>query len=206
VGWWGERVVPRVVDRSLSADEVMRRREAVCAGLRGRVLEIGFGSGLNLGALPPAVTTVDAVEPSALAWQMSAPRRARSPVRVERVGLDGQRLDVEDARYDAALVTFSLCTVPDPASALAEVRRALAPGAGLHFLEHGRSPDPGVLRWQRRLEPAQRRLAGGCHLTRDVVALVRAAGFDVEVLDEGYLAGPALNRPWGWLVRGRAST
>ncbi len=194
-------MVPRLTDRALSVGQVMKQRQLVCAGLAGRVLEIGFGSGLNLEKLPAAVVSLDAVEPSEAGWDLSAQRRAAAPVPVQRVGLDGQHLAAADASYDAALCTFSLCTIPDPALALAEVRRVLAPGGSLHVLEHGRSPDAGVARWQRRLEPAQRRVFAGCHLTRDVPALVTAAGFEVTAVDQFYLPGPRLSRPWGWATR-----
>src|SRR4051794_11730935 len=116
---WSERVVPRLADRTLATPEVMALREVVCEGLAGRVLELGFGSGLNLGCLPAAVTSVDAVEPSDVGWALSSARRAGSPVPVERIGLDGQRLAAADEQYDAALSTFTLCTIP-------EVERALA--------------------------------------------------------------------------------
>jgi SAM-dependent methyltransferase len=182
----------------------MERRERVCAGLRGRVLEIGFGSGLNLGCLPHEVTSVVAVEPSDVGWRLSAKRRAASVVPVERRGLDGQAIDEADGSCDAALSTFTLCTIPDAGKALREVRRVLRPGAELHFLEHGHSPDPGVARWQRRLEPLQRRVAGGCHLTRDLPALLAEAGFDVVDLEVGYLPGPAPSHPFGYLYAGVA--
>jgi SAM-dependent methyltransferase len=196
MGWWSERVLPRCVDRSLSTAPVMELRREACAGLSGRVLEIGFGSGLNVGLYPAAVTAVDAVEPADLAWELSATRRARAAVPVERVGLDGQRLQVEDAAYDAVLSTFTLCTIPDVAAALAEVRRTLRPGGMLHVLEHGLAPDPRVARWQRRLDPLQGLVAGGCHLSRDVPALITAAGLRLERLDQAYLPGPAISRPW----------
>src|SRR5947207_2197277 len=147
MGFWTDRVVPRITDRALSTAEVMEMRTLVCAGLRGRVLEIGFGSGLNTGAYPAEVDRVDAVEPSDLGWALSAVRRAGSRVPVERVGLDGQRLAAEDGQYDAVLSTFTLCTIPDVDRALAEVARVLRPGGALHFLEHGLAPDGGVERW-----------------------------------------------------------
>lgn len=206
MGLWGEQVVPRLADRTLSVGQVMKRRALVCDGLAGRVLEIGFGSGLNLEKLPAEVTALDAVEPSDVGWAMSRARRAASRVPVERVGLDGERLGACDASYDAVLCTFSLCTIPDPDRALAEVLRVLRPGGALHLLEHGRSPDRRVSGWQRRLEPMQRRVAGGCHLTRDVPALVASAGLELDVLQEGYLPGPVLARPWGWCVLGRATS
>ncbi|MFC6343301.1 class I SAM-dependent methyltransferase, partial [Nocardioides hankookensis] len=130
----------------------MRLRAAACSGLEGRVLEIGFGSGLNVSLYPAGVTSVDAVEPSEVGWELSAARRGTTQLPIARVGLDGQRVEAEDATYDAVLSTFTLCTIPDVERALAEVRRVLRPGGRLHFLEHGLSPDAGVARWQRRLD------------------------------------------------------
>ncbi|MDN4162024.1 class I SAM-dependent methyltransferase [Nocardioides abyssi] len=204
MGLWTERVVPHLTDRALAGEEVTALRGAACTGLAGRVLEIGFGSGANLPCYPPEVVAVDAVEPSDLAWRMSADRRAAARVPVRRTGLDGQRLDADDAAYDAVLSTFTLCTIPDPALALAEVRRVLRPGGSFHFLEHGLAPDARVATWQRRLDPVQRTVCGGCHLSRDVPALVAAAGLVVEDLEESDLPGPAVSRPWTHGFVGRA--
>ena len=153
------------------------------------MLEIGFGGGLNVVHYPPEVSAVGAVEPSEVGWRMSAKRRARTEVPVERIGLDGQDIAAEDDSYDNALCTFTLCTIPDPARALAEVARVVRPGGRLHFLEHGRSDDPKVQRWQRRLDPWQARLVGGCHLTRNPGALLTAAGYELTELVTGDLAG-----------------
>jgi SAM-dependent methyltransferase len=202
VGWWTERVVPHLVERALSTTDVMELRAVACTGLEGRVLEIGFGSGLNIGLYSPEVASIDAVEPSDLGWRLSAERRASAHLPIVRVGLDGQRLEAEDASYDAVLSTFTLCTIPDVEGALTEVRRVLRPGGRLHFLEHGLSPDAGVARWQRRLDPVQRRVAGGCHLSRDISALV-GAELDVESVETSYLPGPAAARPWGYAFVGR---
>lgn len=193
---WDERVVPRLTDLSLKGHEVGELREVACAGLTGRVLEIGFGSGLNVRWYPPTVTSVTAIEPSDLGWQLSERRRARTALSVERAGLDGQHLDLPDDSHDSALVTFSLCTIPDPVLALREARRVVVGGGRLHVLEHGLAPDEGVRRWQRRLEPLQRAVAGGCHLTRDVPAMVAEAGWRVVELQQEYLPGPAISRPW----------
>jgi SAM-dependent methyltransferase len=201
---WTEQVFPRLADRALSTGPVMELRAGTVAGLRGRVLEIGFGSGLNTALYPQAVTSVDAVEPSDVGWALSAGRRAAAAAPVRRVGLDGQRLDAADASYDAVLSTFTLCTIPDPARALAEVRRVLRPDGALHFLEHGVAPDPGVARWQRRLDPIQRRLAAGCHLTRDIPALLGGAGLAVDRLAAVYAPGPRASRPWGYVYGGVA--
>jgi SAM-dependent methyltransferase len=196
MGWWSEKVVPRVNDKSLAAKPVMELRHEVCRGLSGRVLEIGFGSGLNIGSYPPEITSVDAVEPSDVGWRLSAERRAGATVPVERVGLDGQRLEVADSTYDAVLSTFTLCTIPDVGAALGEVRRVLRPGGTVHVLEHGLAPDERVVAWQHRLEPLQRRLAAGCHLTRDVPALLAAAGLRLERVEQAYLPGPGISKPW----------
>jgi len=203
MGWWEAHVVPRLVDLTCGQAAIMELRREVCDGLTGRVLEVGFGSGLNLGALPATVTSLDAVEPSDLAWSRSARRRADSSLPVERAGLDGQDLAAADASYDAALVTFSLCTIPDPDRAVREVRRVLRPGGVLHFAEHGLAPDENIRRWQRRLEPVQRRVAGGCHLTRDPLAIIESAGFATSDVAQFYLA-PGPGKPLGFVTRGRA--
>lgn len=129
---WDERVVPRLVELSLRGHEVGELRGEVCDGLRGEVVEIGFGSGLNLRWLPAAVTSVTAIEPSDLAWGLSARRRSRTEIPVRRAGLDGQDLALPSASADAGLVTFSLCTIPDPVRALREVRRVVRAGGRLH--------------------------------------------------------------------------
>lgn len=194
-----------MADRALRHRELQELRRQVCAPLRGDMVEIGFGGGLNVRWYPAAVTSVAAVEPSEVGWRLSAPRRARTVTPIRRRGLDGQHLDEPDATYDAALVTFSLCSIRDPALALAELRRVLRPGGQLCLLEHGLSPDRRVARWQRRLDPVQRRVAGGCHLSRDVTALVHDAGFTIDHLETSYFEGPALSRPWayGYLLHAR---
>ncbi len=203
--WWDERVVPRLADASLKGQEVGELRRDSLRPLAGDVLEFGFGSGLNVRWYPDAVTSVTAVEPSDLAWELSERRRARTDLPITRGHLDGQRLDEPDASYDAVLSTFTLCTIPDVDAALAEVRRVLRPGGVLCFLEHGLSPDPRVAAWQRRFEPMQRTFAGGCHLTRDTAALVEAAGLRVTDLRPTPLPGPAVSRPWTSVTTGVAT-
>lgn len=189
MGVWREQVVPRVVNIACAAEAGRPLRARVCVGLTGEVVEIGFGSGLNIPFYPAAVASIAAVEPAGIGWRLAARRVAASTVPIRRAGLDGQSLPFEDDSFDTALSTWTMCTIPDPAAALAELRRVLRPGGRLHFVEHGLAPDAGVQRWQHRLEPVQKRLAGGCHLTRPIADLIRDAGFDVIALDEFYQRG-----------------
>lgn len=201
MGFYREHVLPRLVDRACGIAGLRGWRDEVTSGLSGRVLEIGFGSGLNIDHYPPDVERVFAVEPSATAFRMARRRIGESAVVVERVGLDGQSVPLSDDSCDSALCTFSLCTIPDPDAALAEIRRVLRSGGRFHFLEHGLAPDTDVAVWQRRIEPLQRRLAGGCHLTRDPVSLVERAGFAIGDVTQQYGKGP---KPWSWFTRGVA--
>lgn len=202
MGWYREHVLPRLVNRMCGLSALAERRARTCAGLTGHVLELGFGSGHNVPHYPPQVSQVTAVEPSDLGWRLAAGRLERSPVDVHRGALDGQVLPFPDGTFDTALSTFTLCTIPDGAAALAEVRRVLRPGGELHFLEHGRAPDDGVRRWQQRLNPVNRRVAGGCRLDVPIEELVRSAGFEVKGLDAGYAPGEP--KPFGYLYRGVA--
>jgi ubiquinone/menaquinone biosynthesis C-methylase UbiE len=202
VGVYNEQVVPRLVEWTCGSTGFDSWRARTTAGLAGRVVEIGFGSGLNVPHYPAEVDTVLAVEPASVARRRAERRIEETHAHVEHVGLDGQALPLDDASCDAALCTFTLCTVPDPAQALSELLRVLKPAGTVHFLEHGLSPDLGVAKWQHRIEPFQRRLADGCHLTRDATALVEQAGFVMERNEQRYVKGP---KPWCWLTLGVAA-
>lgn len=190
MGIYGEQVLPRIVDAACAmGPAVGPLRDRVCSGLSGEVVEIGFGSGLNVPHYPPTVSRVAAVEPSDVGWRLASERIAASTVPVERVGLDGQALPLDDDTFDCALSTWTMCTIPDLAAALSEVRRVLRPGGTLHFVEHGLAPDESVARWQRRLAPLQKRLFGGCHLTRPILDAIQDAGFTITEVDVFYEEG-----------------
>lgn len=202
MGVYRERVLPHLIDRVCGSRAMRPWRDEAATGLAGRVVEVGFGSGLNLPHYPDGVEVVLAVEPAATARRLAERHRGEGTVAVEHVGLDGQALPLPDASCDAALCTFTLCTVADPALVVAELHRVVRPGGHFHFLEHGLAPDPAVAAWQHRIEPLQRRLADGCHLTRDATALVEGAGFRIERRRQAYAPGP---RPWCWFTVGAAT-
>jgi ubiquinone/menaquinone biosynthesis C-methylase UbiE len=196
-----ERVLPRLVECACGSGDLHRWRRRVTEDLSGEILEIGFGSGLNLGHYASDVSLIRAVEPSPGARRRSEPRIAGQPIPVEHLDLEAESLPLPAASCDGALSTFTLCTIADVERALAEVHRVLKPGGRFHFLEHGIAPDPSVRAWQARLEPFQRRIAGGCHLTRDPIALVEAAGFAIDSVEQRYARGP---RPWTYFTLGIA--
>ena len=188
MGLYQDRVLPRILNRACGAKTLDPLRRRVCQGLAGDMVEIGFGSGLNIPFYPVAVTSVAAVEPSDVSWRLAAERLRATDVTVLRSGLDGQSLPFDSNSFDAALSTWTMCSIPDVAAALSELRRVLKSGGTLHFLEHGLAPDESVRRWQRRLDPLQQRITGGCHLTRPIVDLIEAAGFTVKDVDVFYEA------------------
>lgn len=202
MGFYDEMIVPYCIELCCGIKALVPERQKTVAGLEGTVLEFGFGSGLNLPLLPPSVTRVLAVDPSQRARRMAGKRIASAKCPIDFAGLQAERIAAADASADSALCTFTLCTIADVPAALREVRRILKPGGRLFFLEHGRAPDPAVARWQDRLNGLQRAMFGGCNLNRDVPALLRAAGFELDLLEAAYF--PNTPRTHGYLVRGSA--
>jgi ubiquinone/menaquinone biosynthesis C-methylase UbiE len=189
MGFYADQVLPRAMDLVLRGDELNAIRARVASDLSGEVLEVGFGTGRNVAHYPPAVTRVLAVDPAKVGRKIAARRVAASSVPIEYIGLDGQSLPLPAESVDHALTTWTLCTIPDVERALHEIKRALRPSGTLHFIEHGRSPDSKVARWQDRLTPIQRRMAGGCHLNRPIDTLIADSGLDLQRLDTYYLRG-----------------
>jgi len=193
MSWYGEHVLPRIVDLTCGGRRMEPVRRPALDGLSGTVVEIGFGSGPYMGQYQAAVDRVLAGAPSEGARGLARKRMAGiAHPPIDFVGLDGATLPVDDGTADAVLSTFTLCTIPDIDAAMREIVRVLRPGGALHFVEHGRSDDPAVHRRQVRFEPVQRRIAGGCHLTRDPAELAEGVGLQVEDLARFRLQGPKI--------------
>jgi ubiquinone/menaquinone biosynthesis C-methylase UbiE len=204
MSFYRDRVFLPVMNRAMDTKETRRVRDEVCAALAGDVLEIGFGSGLNLPHLPPTVMRLLAVDPLERGRTTASERLAATAVPVEFIGLDGQQIPLADASVDAALSTWSLCSIPDPVAATREISRVLRPGGTLHFAEHGRAPaaDERVRRWQDRLNGMQQRIACGCQLILDMPAVIEEAGMVVDELKTYYAKGDP--KTHGWTYQGVA--
>lgn len=202
MGLYREHVLPRIIDKACGSRGVRKWRRRALEGIHGVVVEPGFGSGLNLPHYPAEVNKVWAIDPAVLGQKLAADRLAESPVEVEFVGLDGQNLPLEDNSCDAGVLTFTLCTIPDPLAALAELRRVIKPGGTLHFAEHGLAEDPKIQKWQHRLEPSQKFVFDGCHVTREHPKLITEAGFEMDWVDAGY--ADAI-KPLSYFYVGRAT-
>ncbi|MET1078716.1 MAG: class I SAM-dependent methyltransferase [Pseudomonas sp.] len=202
MGFYARRVLPHLIDRACGLGQLMKARSQLVPLARGQVLEIGIGSGLNLQFYDPGqVERIVGVDPSAAMQALARERAAAIDIPVQMVALELGQIQAPTACFDSIVCTFTLCTIVDPFSALREMRRVLKPGGRLLFCEHGLAPQPEVVRWQRRLNPLWKPLAGGCHLDRDIPALIEAGGFVIRERHSAYLPGP---RPWSFVHRGWA--
>jgi ubiquinone/menaquinone biosynthesis C-methylase UbiE len=185
-------IVPHLIHFSMRQERLEPYRRRVVPAAKGRVLEIGVGSGINFRFYPDNTKQIVGIDPSAklLAMAESAATAMKSPV--ELIEASAEELPLEDRSVDTVVSTWTLCSIPDVPRALREMRRVLRPDGRLLFVEHGQAPEENVSRWQRRLTPIWRRLAGGCHLDRPIDALIRGAGFEIDRLETGYMEGPKL--------------
>lgn len=184
MGIYSKYIFPRLLDWSLGAPEMGKYRRRALEGARGRTLEIGFGTGLNLPWYPEGVTELVVFDSENMLPELVEERIARSAIPVTRLRLDASgRLPFDDRSFDSVVTTFTLCSIGDLAAALSEVHRVLKPSGGLHFLEHGRSDDRGVARWQDRLNPLQKIVGVGCNMNRPIDRLIREAGFGFTSLE-----------------------
>jgi ubiquinone/menaquinone biosynthesis C-methylase UbiE len=201
MGLYKRFFLPRLIDVSMRNKDAAEVRSRLIPAARGAVLELGVGSALNLTYYTTAVTYLVAVDPSTELLDMARPKAARAPFPVELLNHSAERISLPERAVDTAVITWSLCSIPDAPAALREMKRVLKPTGTLIFAEHGLSPDPRVQRWQNRLNPVWRRVAGGCNLNRKIDDLIRAAGFSIEKLRTEYLPGP---RPMTYTYEGFA--
>lgn len=202
MGIYEKYLLPRLTKWTMSCKILRAERGKCLAGARGRVLEVGFGNGLNLGHYPPQVERVVGIDPSGEAEKLARKAIRACPFPVEVHTGIAEALPFAEASFDTVVITWTLCTIPDPESALREMARVLSPGGRFHFVEHGLSGDPGVARWQHRLNGIQKFIAGGCHLNRDIATLIAGSGFAMEELQTYYVKGPKTHT---YLYRGIAT-
>ncbi len=195
-------LLPKMIDMACSTGNVMKARAEIVPQAMGEVLEIGIGSGLNLAFYDAKkVTSIIGIDPAAQMQSLAHKRAAEIDIPVETIASDIYGIDAEDNRFDSIVMTFTLCSIDDPIPALKEMARVLKPTGRLLFCEHGLAPDASVERWQRRLTPLWRPMAGGCHLDRDIAKLIKAGDFAIEDLNQEYIAGP---RPMSYIYSGSA--
>ena len=190
MGFYDRHIVPRFVNCACATKPIMKQREKVVPHASGIVLEIGIGTGLNLPYYDAnKVKRVIGLDPSEKSWELAEERASQLAFPVEFIGLPSEKIPLDDDSVDTVVVTFSLCTIPDPVAALRGMKRVLRAEGNLIFCEHGRAPDEKVYRWQNRINPLWKRLAGGCNLNRDIPHLLTSGGFAVSDMEADYLPG-----------------
>lgn len=203
MGIYNRHILPRCLDMACGVKPIQRQREKIIPYAQGLVLEIGIGSGQNLPHYNPnKVSKIIGVDPDDHIWKRSESRRNNCAIEIERIGLSGEDIPLESDLADTVVVTYSLCTIPDPVKALREMSRILKPGGKILFSEHGMAPDANVKIWQSRIDPIWKKIAGGCHTGRDIPSLFKEAGLALLTLEEMYIPGPKILSYNYW---GRAS-
>ncbi len=192
-GFYARHILPRCLDKACGIGPIEKQRSKVVPFAKGDVLEIGIGSGLNLPHYDPAkISSVTGVDPDDHIWKRSQSRRTDAAFPVHRIGLSGEDIPMDTDSADTVVVTYTLCTIPDPVAALKEMRRILKPGGEILFSEHGRAPTVNISKWQNRIDPIWSKLAGGCHSGRDIPDLFKQAGLKPVELHQAYIPGPKL--------------
>ena len=202
MGVYDRWIVPHLLDLAMRNRLLDRYRQRTVETARGLVLEVGVGSGLNLPLYGPAVTRVVGLDPSPELLRLASKRAADVVIPVSLLRASAEDLPVGDAVFETIVMTWTLCSIPNPMAALTEMRRVLRPGGRLIFIEHGLSPEIRTARWQHRLTPGWKRISGGCHLDRKMDELIRSAGFEIDAIETGYLKGP---KPWTFMYQGAAT-
>lgn len=187
MGFYDDRFIPWIIEHAMARPPIAELRPQVLAGASGDILEIGFGTGRNLAFYPPEVKKLTVLEPNRGMARYAAPRLAASPIDVTAVPMSAEELPFDAGRFDTVVSTWTMCTIPDLDNALAEFHRVLKPGGKLLFIEHGRSPDPKIARWQRWMNPCSRFFGGGCHMDRDIPGFIRRCPLRLESLEQFYM-------------------
>ncbi len=204
MSFYDEHILPHVINLACGTKPVLKQREKIVPQAEGRILEIGMGSGINIPYYnPDKVEKVWGLEPSEGMRKKAQPRVAEAPFDLEWLGLPGEEIPLDDKSADTIVLTYTLCTIPDWRAAVEQMRRVLKPGGKLLFSEHGKAPDAAVQTWQNRVNPLWMKMAGGCHLNRDIPKLLREGGFDIKQLDSMYVPSTpkvAGYTYWGYAV------
>ena len=190
MGLYEKYVLPKLIETACSQKAMTKLRERYVSRASGDVLEIGIGSGLNFTHYSPEVTSITGLDPAAALTVIARERAQAIAAPVQILEVSGEEIPAEDNRYDSLVCTWTLCSIPNVYAALREMHRVLKPGGRLYFIEHGRAPDPNIIRWQHRLEPLWKKIGGGCHLSRRADELIGDAGFDLITCATGYEPGP----------------
>ncbi len=191
MGFYERFILPCCLDMACGVKPITKQREKIVPHATGVVLEVGIGSGQNLPHYDPAKTTkIIGIDPDDHIWKRSSARREKCEIEIERIGLSGEEIPLDKDTVDTVVCTYTLCTIPDPVKALHEMRRVLKPSGKILFSEHGMAPDETVKRWQNRIDPIWKKIAGGCHSGRDIPGLFKAAGLKIHDLQQMYIPGP----------------